>query len=401
MEAHNNSKKRSCLPVLPLATIGLVSAWFLPSPLAFAIMLLLLCVAFAWWLAAARANAAKNAALCLLTLSLVLFVGESWFAINAWKKSSPRQDEQSRATEAASLSVATAESYMRPGDYFFRDDPKLGYGPRPMAGRMHAVKECNGKTAYNVVYSTLPSGWRVTPQHPGARTAVVLFGCSFTWGEGLNDDETFAWKLGELLGPDVQVFNFGIPGYGSHHMLAWIEHGLLVDIAARYDTVHTVYSTIRGHELRSMGYSQWDAFGPWYGFEKGRIVRKGVFADDVWAIRPYTDALLGKSMIYRKILSTKFIPRWLRFKHHAGIIREADRQLGDMGLGRLTAVLWPGVAFKDEVEKEGVPVLDLAPHLPDWNEDHDRYRIPCDAHPNATANDIVARVLYDYLVARP
>ncbi|MDL2272755.1 phage holin family protein [Desulfovibrio sp. OttesenSCG-928-I05] len=416
-EKQNNHNSRSAVPVPVLLAAGLGCAFLLPPPWAFALMFLLFTVAFAWWIAAARGNAAKNIALCFLTLSLALLAGEGWLGFSAWKKGTIHQQTQSLepAAPASAAPVVPApviptedgavwdlpEEYMQLGEYFFRNDPNLGYGPRPIAGRMHVAKECSDQMAYDVVYTTLPSGWRVTPQHSAARKAVVLFGCSFTWGEGLNDHDTFAWKLGEMLGPDTQVFNFGIQGYGSHHMLAWIEQGLLADIAAHYDSVQVFYSTIRGHELRSMGYSQWDPSGPWYGFEKGRIVRKGVFADNISSLRPYTDAVFGKSMIYRKIQSTKFIPRWMRFKHHAGIIREADRRVEELCGTRLTAMLWPEVLFKEELEAEGVAMLDLDPLFPDWDEQHDKYRIPCDSHPNALANDIVARAIYDYLAAHP
>ncbi|MDR0339173.1 MAG: hypothetical protein LBH65_02725, partial [Desulfovibrio sp.] len=259
-----------------------------------------------------------------------------------------------------------------------------------------------GEIVYSVTYGVLPSGWRVTPQHPEASTAVVVFGCSFAFGEGLEDEQSFPWQLAERLGPGYQVFNFGFPGYGAHHMLSWIESGILDDIAARYSKVHVFYSTIRGHELRGLGYSQWDPYGPWYGFDKGRIVRKGVFADDISPLRPATDALFGKSLLYRKFLKTKLIPHFLRFKHHAAIIKEADRQSRRIAGAPLTAVLWPRVLFAEAIREEGVDILDLSPLFPDWENGPDKYRLhPSDGHPNALAASIVAKALADYVRSNP
>src|SRR5262249_45375581 len=47
-----------------------------------------------------------------------------------------------------------------------------------------------------------------------------LLGCSFTHGWGVNDEETYAWRLQEML-PDYRVVNFGVVGYGTVH--SWIQ----------------------------------------------------------------------------------------------------------------------------------------------------------------------------------
>lgn len=399
----NSPLRLLVLPFL-LGTAPVICFIAMPPPFAFALAFFFLCALCIWVLRTVKTPSIKNAALCFLTLSLSFFIAEAWLGTKAWNKDNARKEaklqEQSGPRVVSTRVAPDGESFTASKDYFFNADPKLGYGPKPMAVRLHAVKECGETFAYDVVYSTLPSGWRVTPQQAHAKTAVVVFGCSFAWGEGLEDNETFPWLLGERLGPDYQVFNFGIQGYGSHHMLAWIEHGILRDISQNYDKVLVFYSTIRGHELRSMGYSLWDAYGPWYDFEKGKIVRKGIFADKRSSLRPYTDAVLGKSQIYRTFLTTKFYPRWMRFKHHAGIIAEASRIVQEKYAGTFTAVLWPGVLFKEALDEEGLAVIDLTDSFPNWNEDHDAYRIPCDSHPNARAAHIVADVLYKFIHTR-
>src|SRR5262249_49458840 len=48
------------------------------------------------------------------------------------------------------------------------------------------------------------------PERPAeARRSILLLGDSFTFGSGVNDDETFASRLGRALGPEVQVWNGG------------------------------------------------------------------------------------------------------------------------------------------------------------------------------------------------
>jgi hypothetical protein len=52
---------------------------------------------------------------------------------------------------------------------------------------------------------------------PSDRVVLVL-GCSFTQGLGLDDRDTFAWKLQERF-PTVDVRNFGTSGYGTYQSL--------------------------------------------------------------------------------------------------------------------------------------------------------------------------------------
>lgn len=54
---------------------------------------------------------------------------------------------------------------------------------------------------------------------------VAIFGDSFTFGEEVGDDETFAHQL-ELLLPGVEVLNFGVHGYGHDQELLYLREAL-------------------------------------------------------------------------------------------------------------------------------------------------------------------------------
>jgi hypothetical protein len=63
-------------------------------------------------------------------------------------------------------------------------------------------------------------------RRPGVRRVVVV-GDSFTFGEGVGDDETFPARLQGRLGPGVEVINLGVHGYGHDQMLIHLrEEGL-------------------------------------------------------------------------------------------------------------------------------------------------------------------------------
>ena len=62
-------------------------------------------------------------------------------------------------------------------------------------------------------------------EHPG-RTRIVALGDSFTFGEEVSDEETWASQL-EGLAPGSEVLNLGVHGYGHDQMLLYLrEEGL-------------------------------------------------------------------------------------------------------------------------------------------------------------------------------
>lgn len=68
-----------------------------------------------------------------------------------------------------------------------------------------------------------------TPK-PAGVFRIAFFGDSFTFGEGVGDDETFVHHVGRLLepaaGPALEVLNFGIHGYGHDQMLLYLRETL-------------------------------------------------------------------------------------------------------------------------------------------------------------------------------
>jgi hypothetical protein len=104
-------------------------------------------------------------------------------------------------------------------------DPLLGW--RPKAGiRTRSMRP----GSYDVTVSTNAQGLRgrddvIRERAPGV-PRIAVFGCSQTFGSGVEDDETFSARLAASL-PGVEVLNFGVHGYGTDQMLLrWEEEGV-------------------------------------------------------------------------------------------------------------------------------------------------------------------------------
>ena len=140
----------------------------------------------------------------------------------------------------------------------------------------------NGKLVYRARYTTNEHGRRIVPGAVSERRErfIALFGCSMTFGTGINDDETLAFHLARLA-PDYMPYNFACPGYGTQHLLLTIQEPIEEEIDQK--TGVGIYVYFVGHTRRLMGAAKvvgtWGASLPDMRLEDGNIVVKGPFAE--------------------------------------------------------------------------------------------------------------------------
>ncbi len=98
--------------------------------------------------------------------------------------------------------------------------PEADVEPDPLLGWRMKRNHRGEKASHN------SQGFRGTREIAveGTRRRIVAIGDSFTYGLGVEDDETFAARLGVLLGGDVA--NLGVNGYGvDQAILMWEREG--------------------------------------------------------------------------------------------------------------------------------------------------------------------------------
>lgn len=150
---------------------------------------------------------------------------------------------------------------------FYRNDPELGVSAEP-SRRVKVRKSYGGETVYAATYSSDACGLRASPPPPpGPARPVLFFGDSFTFGEGVDDDETFPAVFQTETGGRYRALNLGLPGYGPHHMLRQLETGREACALAGRKPVLAVYVAGNNHPARAAGRAPWDASGPRYALD--------------------------------------------------------------------------------------------------------------------------------------
>lgn len=137
-------------------------------------------------------------------------------------------------------------------------DADLGYAPRARA-RIRALRTSDRGTVFDAVYTIGDDGLRVTPGDP-AGPRIVFFGCSYTFGEGVADDETLPARVSAALGASARVENRAAGGWGPHQMLRALETGR----APIAPGTRVFYQALGDHVRRAAGKTPWDDAGPRY-----------------------------------------------------------------------------------------------------------------------------------------
>jgi hypothetical protein len=106
---------------------------------------------------------------------------------------------------------------------FFRADEQLGFAGLP--GRFEVTLQ--DTLHYTVTHNA--EGYRITEpanvKDTLDRPEIWIFGCSFTHGFGVNDDESYPWLLQERF-PAYKVRNLGMDAYGTVHACLQAEEML-------------------------------------------------------------------------------------------------------------------------------------------------------------------------------
>ncbi|TFH23860.1 MAG: SGNH/GDSL hydrolase family protein [Myxococcales bacterium] len=291
---------------------------------------------------------------------------------------------------------------------FDEPDRNLGWRIRPNVDVTHVKPGI-----YEVSVHTNNRGMRglhdVASEKRHGAARVGVFGCSQTFGETVNDEETYVERLGERL-ENVEFLNFGVRGYGTDQMLLYYEQD-----ARTYELDVVVLAFAFYHMKRNDSGFLFYAKPYFTLSDSGALALSGVpvpspeelAAED---LEQYTWPLADRSVLLRWtwqrsrnlrgrdlyspdgdawMLTRALISRFTESASASGAhvvvmnIDESHRELEDE-LAALT----------DEL---GAGLVNLGPALREAAENGISYTLPADNHWNAEGHRLVADWLQAYL----
>jgi hypothetical protein len=316
---------------------------------------------------------------------------------------------------------------------YIEPDALLGWAPQKGI-RTRASLFDRGTRVYDVTYTIDSKGLRIPPPagktHPAG--TALFFGCSFTFGAGLEDGETLPYQVGIQSEGRWRALNLAFNGYGPHHMLAAIEGGRVrrvIESPPRY----AFFVAIPNHLERVGGRSAvFGVGGPRYCIDPdGKPRLHGRFGDDRTELGffeaslrralpsaiPWLRFQSKKSAIYRSFITRPppVLEEDVRLLH-AIVGRARDLLVAEYPRLEFHVILWLShfIEYRnfyrelyDGFRQLNMPVHRVEELLPGYDvevptKDQTRYLLaPGDGHPNALANRVLAEYVVTKVLAAP
>ena len=291
---------------------------------------------------------------------------------------------------------------VEPGGRLYAKHPSLGYVHLP--GQYTIT--LNHSYAFRATYGD--DGLRIThpPREasPAATTdkeEIWIFGCSFTDGWSLNDEETYAWVLQEKL-PAYEVRNFGVDGYGNLQALLQLREALASKrkpprvAVLTYASFHDQRNTfLRSWRKISVPYNK--LVSPFQPYARlGPDNQLQFFTGPV----EYAEFPLMRRSAFAHFIETRY-NLWEDSFYRSNLVSRAVlREFAEICRRNHITLVVAGI-YKDETtlevlrdgEKEGWLVTDISVDL----RAAENMNLPHDSHPSPLANRQYAQKLESFL----
>lgn len=275
----------------------------------------------------------------------------------------------------------------------------------------------DGKEIFNVTCTTDENGSRTGPPvaNPHTEQCIIFLGDSFTFGFGLQDDETASYQVGLKTDGKYQIYNFGCNGYGIHHVYAQLQNGIVQNAVGTQKPKAIIYQAILSHGYRASKPMGWDPEGPRYLLdEKGNVVSAGSFNDAEYRSR-FEKNVIGKTILTALSRSKIFknISRKRKLTtHELNLLISLTEAARNEALNiypetKFYVILWKTKLYASQFDKclemlrkKGINVISANEIIKDYHEQMEKYvHCPGDFHPNANANQKVADYIVDNIVS--
>lgn len=160
----------------------------------------------------------------------------------------------------------------------YTSHPHLGQFHRPNISKLKENLFLDGKFLTTKTISTDSYGRRfpyLDEAYPSKKKSVIVFGCSFTFGRGLSNNETLVYHLADLDNDKI-YYNYAMNTGGPHDMLAWLESNELRSQIFSPPSLG-IFVFIQDHYFRAIGAVGRRQNAPYYSLENASLVRKGTF----------------------------------------------------------------------------------------------------------------------------
>jgi hypothetical protein len=282
-----------------------------------------------------------------------------------------------------------------PGGRFSQPHPTLGYTsiPGTFTTTYDTGRSSNETHLPNTLRITHPIGSYSSARR---KEEIWVFGCSFTYGWSLNDEETYPWLLQEQF-REYEVVNFGVAGYSTLQSLVQFREAL----PAKTPTV-VVLAYADFHDERNTLLRKWRKLVvPWN--KRDPIMQPYARLDGQGKLRyffgdiEYQEFPAMRYSALSHFLEVKYNDFEDQFVHSHAVSEALILEMARIAKEHQVKFIVAGIfgpkmtEMLDFTQKHGIPSVDISVELVGAN------LITESQHPSANANREYANKLGDFL----
>ena len=244
---------------------------------------------------------------------------------------------------------------------------------------------------YDAFYSAYHNCFRYVKCDISSVDTYVFLGCSFTFGDGLNDNETLPYYFSKLYNFEKNIINCAVSGKSTNTVFSVLNNEMFLPLIKNEKSKikHFFYFVMRDHIARNF-----------------RITNPSdieIYKNQKW----YIPTIIGKikyifarSYIFRKVLVPVIDECFKQYYEDYMIksLKEINRIVEEKYNSKLAVIIWEKEWYREYfIKKLKETKLDLI-FLPEYFVfEEEGYRIKNDGHPTAKANKEVAEILYNHI----
>jgi hypothetical protein len=291
------------------------------------------------------------------------------------------------------------------------DEPDQRHTLRYIAGAVgHRKRTLDGELELETFYNIDQDRARAVPGRPALGPKWYFFGCSYTFGFSVSDDQTLP-ALMQARRPHTRVYNYGVNGYGTADVYLYLRDRVRgqeqLGLCVYFMIDHHLERTACTDALLS---SDWGKEKPRFRLDGGRLHHEGRAYETLSPLRRLHVNTLARSHLYRRAHQSLATP-WSAGDQVLDLAETLIAGMATACPGRFALVLLPehvGGAtepidlklWQSKLQRRGVLVLDLRERF------HEHVAVEgstasdyfySDNHPRPRFDQLMANWLDDYL----
>lgn len=260
--------------------------------------------------------------------------------------------------------------------------------------KIEDYSEC--KFIFDKEYTMYNNRFRVTDCNKNSKETYLFFGCSFTFGDALCDDETLPYYFSKLYDFNKNIVNCGVPGNSTNTIINILENKIFLPLTNKKSKIkYCFYSLVPDHIYRNFRYESKSGCMDGYLYKN----KKWYIPTNIGKIK----YIFTRSYIFRKIFLPIIDKYNLEYYEDYMIksLKEINEMIEEKYDSKLTVIVWPdyypdyyGNIFLSKLKKTNLDLIFLPEY---FNSVRDDYKIKYDGHPTAKANKEIAEILYNHI----